>query len=180
METNDLKEQIEKRALCEHSWSSSQEEEPHCIRCNVWFSQVNPFREEAKKQITDEQAKQIQEMVEKLGIRNVTVTITDKERIAALEQRVAQYEKIIYQQGRFLSISKHPFCPCTEDTRCRNSCPHGLPIMSGSCEFCNTAWDALLTEHLSGEANEMMAQIAKTKTDAIKQELLGNALKGGE
>lgn len=32
--------------------------------------------------------------------------------------------------------SKHIFCPCNEQKRCKNTCPHGLPIMSGVCEWC--------------------------------------------
>jgi hypothetical protein len=41
---------------------------------------------------------------------------------------------------RQLQVSKHQDCPCTKDSRCNHSCPHGLAMMSGSCHWCDEAY----------------------------------------
>ncbi len=38
--------------------------------------------------------------------------------------------------AQWYKSSKHVFCPCNEIDKCKSTCPHGQPVMSGVCEWC--------------------------------------------
>lgn len=52
---------------------------------------------------------------------------------------------------RWFVASKHVFCPCTWDKKCDVNCPHGAPVMSGVCIWCNNKYEEIYQEFKKDE-----------------------------